>query len=60
MEEKDEDKIRILLSEIDREFYKISHHLRAEFAIEQISRWQQRFNKTKSNINVVDASCNVI
>jgi hypothetical protein len=57
MEEKnEEDKIKILLSEIDQEFFKIPHHLRANFALEQINRWQLKFNEAKNKINFIDAS----
>ncbi len=63
METKNEDRIKNLLSEIDKEFCKLAPHMRAKFAIEQISVWQQRFNEAKCTAvkgkvkNFVDATC---
>ncbi|KCZ71796.1 hypothetical protein ANME2D_01851 [Candidatus Methanoperedens nitroreducens] len=59
MGEKIEDKIRSLLNDIDKEFQRLTPHVGAKFAIEQISMWQQKFNEAKSKIlkeNVVDAT----
>ncbi len=62
MDKKNEDRIKNLLSEIDKEFCKLAPHMRAKFAIEQISVWQQRFNEAKytavkENVkNFVDAT----
>lgn len=63
MEEKNEYRIKDLLSEIDREFYSLPSHEMAKVAIEQISSWQQKFNEAKNNLvkenfrNFVDATC---
>ncbi len=62
MDKKYEDRIKNLLSEIDKEFNKLAPHARAKFAIEQISVWQQRFNESKYPVvkengkNFVDAT----
>ncbi len=46
---KNEDTIKNLLSEIDKEFCKLAPHMRAKFAIEQISIWHQKFNEAKGS-----------
>ncbi len=54
---KNEDKIKILLKDVDAEFKQLDHLHRAKFAIEQISMWQQKFNEAKVKIpqnNFVD------
>ncbi len=59
MEEKNEARIRILLSDVDKEFSGLNHYRRAKFAIEQISMWQQKFNQAKGKIlseNIIDAT----
>lgn len=45
--EKDTEKIKILLSDVDKEFQKLNHIQRAKFAIEQISAWRQKFDEAK-------------
>jgi hypothetical protein len=52
-------RMRELLADIDREFQGLNHYHRAKFAIEQISRWQERFNEAKYKIlkeNIIDAT----
>ncbi len=59
MEERNETKIKTLLSDVDKEFRGLNHYRRAKFAIEQISMWQQKFNEAKGKIlreNIVDAT----
>ena len=59
MIEKNEDKIKTLLSDVDKEFRGLNHYRRAKFAIEQIGMWQQKFNEAKGKIlreNIVDAT----
>lgn len=59
MVEKNEDKIKALLSDVDKEFQGLNHLQRAKFAIEQISTWQHKFNEAKVRIlneNIVDAT----
>jgi len=59
MEEKNEARIKILLSDVDKEFSGLNHYRKAKFAIEQISMWQQKFNQAKGKIlseNIVDAT----
>ncbi|MCZ7361855.1 MAG: hypothetical protein O8C58_00705 [Candidatus Methanoperedens sp.] len=54
-----EDRLKILLSDIDKEFLGLNYYQRAKLAIEQISMWQQRFNDSKGKIlreNIVDAT----
>ncbi len=58
-----EDKIGILLSDVEREFYRLPPYKRAKFAIEQISMWQQKFNEAKDKVvkenfkNFLDTTC---
>jgi hypothetical protein len=57
MKEKNEDRIKILLHDVDTEFKQLDHLHRARFAMEQISVWQQKFNEAKIKIpreNFVD------
>jgi len=59
MEERNEARIKILLSDVDKEFSGLNHYRKAKFAIEQISMWQQKFNQAKGKIlseNIVDAT----
>ncbi len=49
MEEKNEDRIKNLLNDVDKEFCKLTPHLQVRFAIEQISIWQRRFNEANNN-----------
>ncbi len=59
MEDKNETRIKILLSDVDKEFRGLNHYKRAKFAIEQISVWQQKFNEAKGKIlkeNIIDAT----
>lgn len=57
MREKNEDRIKMLLNDVDKEFKQLDHLQRAKFAIEQISVWQQKFSEAKVKIpqdNFVD------
>lgn len=59
MGEKNDERIKTLLTDVDREFHRLPPCLQAKFAIEQISVWQQKFNEAKSNIleeDLVDAT----
>ncbi len=59
MEEKNETRIKTLLSDVDKEYRGLNHYRRARFAIEQISMWQQKFNEAKGRIlkeQIVDAT----
>lgn len=49
MEEKNKE-LKILLRDVDREFYKLTPFMRAKFAIEQINIWQQKFNEAKHKV----------
>ncbi len=52
-----EDRLKILLSDIDKEFLGLNYYQRAKLAIEQISMWQQRFNDSKGKIETfIDAT----
>lgn len=56
---KNEDKIKTLLNDVDKEFQGLNHYQRAKFAIEQISIWQQKFNEAKGKIpreSIVDVT----
>ncbi len=50
MEEKYETRFKNLLNDIDKEFKGLNHYQRARFALDQISRWQQKFNEAKCKI----------
>lgn len=53
------DRIKNLLNDVDKEFQGLDNYQRAKFAIEQISMWQQKFNEAKAKIlkhNIVDAT----
>ena len=59
MGEKNDDRIKALLGDVDREFRRLPPYLQAKFAIEQISVWQHKFNQAKNDIlkdNFVDAT----
>lgn len=59
MGEKNEDKIKILLSDVDKEFQRLNPYVKAKFAIEQISVWQQKYYEAKNKIHkddVIDAT----
>lgn len=58
MRQKNEDRIKMLLNDVDKEFKQLGHLQRAKFAIEQISVWQRKFSEAKARIsqnNFVDA-----
>lgn len=46
MEEKNKE-LKILLRDVDQEYYRLDPYMQAKFAIEQISVWQQKFNDAK-------------
>ncbi len=54
MIEKYENRIKILLEDIDKEFQRLTPHRKAKFAIEQISVWQQKFYDAKNKIHKED------
>jgi hypothetical protein len=57
MQENNENRIKTLLNDMDKEFQRLDHFQRAKFAIEQISVWQPKFNESKGKIqreNFVD------
>ena len=54
MGEKNEDKIKILLGDVDKEFQRLNPYVKAKFAIEQISVWQQKYYEAKNKINKDD------
>ncbi len=47
MEDRNENRLKTLLSDMENEFQRLDHLQRAKFAIEQISVWQQKFNEAK-------------
>ncbi len=54
-----EDRIKSLLNDVDKEFYKLDPCMQAKFALEQVSIWQQKFNESKDKAikeNFVDAT----
>ncbi len=58
MDEKNGEKLKTLLNDIDKEFKGLNYMQRAKFAIEQISMWQGKFNEAKGKIlreNIIDA-----
>lgn len=54
MGDKNEDKIKILLGDVDKEFQRLNPYVKAKFAIEQISVWQQKYHEAKNRINKDD------
>ena len=54
MGDKNEDKIKVLLSDVDKEFQRLNPYVKAKFAIEQISVWQQKYNDAKNKISKED------
>ncbi len=51
--------LKILLQDVDREFYRLAPVMQAKFAIEQINVWQQKFNEAKHNVpeeNIINLS----
>lgn len=59
MGEKNEDKIKTLLGDVDKEFQRLNPYVKAKFAIEQISVWQQKYSEAKNKIHkdsVIDAT----
>jgi len=59
MGEKNDDRLKSLLDDIDKEFQMLAPCLRAKFAIEQIGVWQQKFHEAKNKIlkdELVDAT----
>jgi predicted transposase YbfD/YdcC len=51
MGDKNEDKIKVLLSDVDKEFQRLNPYVKAKFAIEQISVWQQKYHEAKNKIH---------
>ncbi len=51
MEEKNKE-LKMLLQNIDREFYRLAPVKQAKFAIEQINVWQQKFNEAKHKVPI--------
>ncbi|VVB97670.1 Uncharacterised protein [uncultured archaeon] len=51
MEEKNKE-LKILLQDVDREFYRLDPVMQAKFAIEQINMWQQKFNEAKHKVPI--------
>lgn len=47
---KNEDRIKNLLNDIDKEYHEFNLCQRAKFAMEQISMWQQKFIEAKEKI----------
>ncbi len=59
MGETNDNRIKVLLDDVDKEFQRLAPPLRAKFAIEQISVWQRKFNEAKNKIvkdDFVDAT----
>ncbi len=54
MGEKNEDKIKVLLNDVDKEFQRLNPYVKAKFAIEQISVWQQKYYEAKNKIHKED------
>ena len=50
MEEIIDNKMGVLLCEIDKEFHKLNNYNRAKFAIEQMSLWREKLNSTQKEI----------
>ena len=50
MEEEYENRIKELLTGIDREFLGFNYYHRARFALDQISMWQKKFDEAKHKI----------
>ncbi len=50
MNRENDNRIKTLLSAVDQEFYSLTPNQQAEFSIEQIRIWQQRFNKEREQI----------
>jgi len=51
MEEKNK-QLKILLQDVEREFYRLAPVMQAKFAIEQINMWQQKFNEAKHKVPI--------
>lgn len=51
MEEKNK-QLKILLQDVDREFYRLAPVMQAKFAIEQINIWQHKFNEAKHKVPI--------
>lgn len=51
MEEKNKE-LKILLHDVDREFYRLTPVMQARFALEQINLWQQKFNEAKHKVPI--------
>jgi len=45
-----EDKMNVLLYEVDKEFQKMNNYHRARFAIEQMSLWREKLNNVQKEI----------
>lgn len=50
MVEKCENRIKELLTDIDKEFRGLNQYQRARFALDQISMWHKKFNEAKHKI----------
>ena len=48
----DNKQLKILLQDVDREFYRLAPLMQAKFAIEQMNMWQQKFNETKNKVPI--------
>jgi hypothetical protein len=44
--------LKILLQDVDREFYRLAPAVQAKFAIEQINMWQHKFNEAKNKVPI--------
>lgn len=44
--------LKILLQDVDQEFYRLAPVMQAKFAIEQINMWQQKFNEAKNKVPI--------
>ena len=50
MEEIRENKLNVLLDDVNKEFYNCSPSQRVKFAVEQMSLWQHKFTEAKKEI----------
>ena len=50
MEKITDDKMNVLLCEIDKEFHKLNNYSRAKFAIKQMSLWREKLNSVQNEI----------
>ncbi len=49
-DEKKENKIKTLLSDVNKEFHMLNPCQQAMFAIEQLTMWRQKYDEAKSKI----------